>query len=320
MNSLRAAALSPNITLSSKYFGEFQRSEPTAPLYHYTNQTGLLGIFRSGEFWATTIQYMNDTTEFEYALGQAKKGLQRRHSTLYFDFANNNKNALRSVADSLDKRQCDLLLWMPAHLDAIGSANICSVSFCVDPDLLSQWRGYAGVGLGYAIGFEPNGLREIAQNNTCLLGRCIYEEALQEQIVNELIDEALTHHARICWDNSVEDSHLTIASAFERALLEYGAFFKDASFQGEQEWRLITAPRQFNEETFEFREGKSMLTPYCKLKIASGESWANKIAGVTVGPCPHPQSAKRAVEGLLMKKIGFSAPPVSVSKIPYRSW
>jgi hypothetical protein len=113
---------------------------------------------------------------------------------------------------------------------------------------------------------------------------------------------------------------LTIASAFERALLECGAFFKDAPFKEEQEWRLITAPRGFTEEAFRFREGKSMLTPYCALEIASGESWANKIAGVTVGPCPHPKSARQAVEGLLIKVIGFPHPPVTASKIPYRSW
>jgi hypothetical protein len=208
---------------------------------------------------------------------------------------------------------------MTNHLDAISSANICSVSFCTDPDLLSQWRGYAGFSVGYAIGFDPNGLKEIAQNNACSLGRCIYEKSLQEQIINELIDEAL-RHAKICWDNSIENSQLTIGRAFERALLECGAFFKDASFNEEQEWRLITIPRGFTEKAFRFREGKSMLTPYCALKIASRESWANKIAGVTIGPCPHPKRAGQAVEGLLIKVIGSPHPPVTISKIPYRSW
>jgi hypothetical protein len=207
------------------------------------------------------------------------------------------------------------------HLDFISPVNICSVSFCTDPDLLSQWRGYAGLGMGYAVGFYSNGLFEMAQNNTCHLARCIYEQAAQEQIINELIDEAL-RNAKVCWDNnfSIDDVHLAIGSAFERALIECGAFFKDISFKEEQEWRLITAPRHFNEEAFRFREGKSMLTPYCALKIRSGGSWENKIAGVTVGPCPHPKSARTAVAGLLMKVIGHPPPPVTVSKIPYRSW
>ena len=319
MNFSEAGALPSSIKLNSMRFGESLRSEPPEQLHHYTNQAGLLGIFESGDFWATKIQYMNDATEFEYALGLAKKELERRFSTIYFSIQ--NQNQLRSHSDSEEKRQCGLLRLMSAHLDAISAANICSVSFCTDPDLLSQWRGYAGLGMGYAIGFYSNGLLEIAQNNACRLGRCSYEQASQEQIINELIDEALAH-AKICWDNSVsvDDSYLTIGSAFERALVECGAFFKDAAFKDEQEWRLITAPRHFNEEAFRFREGKSMLTPYCKLKIRSGDSWANKIAGVTVGPCPHPKNARTAVEGLLMKVISDPPPPVTLSKIPYRSW
>jgi hypothetical protein len=275
-------------------------------LHHYTDQRGLLGIFQSGEFWATKIQYMNDATEFEYSLGLA-------HAIIYSSITNH------LITNSIEKRQCSLLQWMIDHLDAIGAANICAVSFCTDPDLLSQWRGYAGLGMGYAIGFYSKGLSEIADKNSCRLGRCIYEQASQKQIINELIDEALTR-AKDFRGKSVENSHLIVGAAFERALVECGAFFKDASFKDEREWRLITEPRQFNEEAFRFREGKSMLTPYCALKMRSERSWANKIAGVTVGPCPHTDGARKAIEGLLMKELGDPSPPVTVSKIPYRSW
>jgi hypothetical protein len=319
--------LQSNIKLESACFREASKSQPHAPLYHYTNQAGLLGILGSGEFWATKIQYMNDATEFEYALGLAKKELEKRHSAIESavmdDIRQEKTNALNFLKlyspDFLERRQCKLLEWILDHLDAVSTANICAVSFCTDPDLLSQWRGYAGGSVGYAIGFEPRGLSEIAQNNACRLGRCIYEQELQEQIINELVERALME-AAICWDNSVENAHLIVGSAFERALLECGAFFKDVSFQEEREWRLITAPRGYNEPVFRFRDGKSMLTPYCALKIRSGGSWSNKIASVTVGPCPHPESARKAVEGLLIKEIGVPSPPVSVSKIPYRSW
>ena len=117
-----------------------------------------------------------------------------------------------------------------------------------------------------------------------------------------------------------------IGIAFEMALVECGAFFKDISFKDEQEWRLITVPKEYTDGGFRFREGRSTLTPYYALKIrsepsAAVRSWANRIAGVTVGPCPHPEGARAAVEGLLIKKVvGSSPPPVTVSKIPYRSW
>jgi hypothetical protein len=305
-----------SIKLSSTCFREYQKSKAPGILHHYTNQSGLLGIFGSGEFWATKIQYMNDTTEFEYAIGIAKKELEKR----YFTIQSSIQNRLRLLDDKFpETRSCNLLQWMIEHLDAISAANICAVSFCTDPDLLSQWRGYASLGMGYAIGFHSNGLSEIAQNNACRLGPCLYARVFQERIINELIDEALIQ-IEVCWNNDVRNSHLPIGSAFERALLECGAFFKDTSFKEEQEWRLITAPKQYSDEVFRFREGGSMLIPYCTLEVRDDGSWANRIGSVMVGPCPHPKSARTAVEGLLMKVIGYPHPPVTVSKIPYRSW
>jgi Protein of unknown function (DUF2971) len=307
-----------NITLNSMHFGEALRSEKPDRLHHYTNQAGLLGLFNTGELWATKIPYMNDATEFEYSLGLARNALLTRHWFI-------SSKIINWLSAHVEKRQCDLLQWVANYVDTISAANICSVSFCTDSDLLSQWRGYAGLSVGYSIGFYTEGIVEIAQNNACRLARCIYEKTFQEQIINELIDEAL-EKAKVCWDDklSVDETHLAVGSAFQKALLECGAFFKDASFKEEQEWRIITAPRLFTEEAFCFKEGKSMLTPYCALKIRSDESWTNKIAGVMVGPCPHPKSSKAAVEGLLMKRMGVQhehpLPPVTCSKIPYRSW
>ena len=130
-----SAALVPGIKLNSTHFRESLRSEPPERLHHYTNQKGLLGIFETGEFWATKIQYMNDTTEFEYAINLAKQALNKRHSVIVGSI----KNAL--IINSLERRQCEVLLSIIEYLDNLAGANICTVSFCADPDLLNQWRG-----------------------------------------------------------------------------------------------------------------------------------------------------------------------------------
>jgi hypothetical protein len=78
-----------------------------------------------------------------------------------------------------------LLIINDKRLDILDEANICTVSFCTEPDLLNQWRGYTGSGTGYAIGFYSRGLKEIARDNACLLGKCIYEKATQEQIISD---------------------------------------------------------------------------------------------------------------------------------------
>jgi hypothetical protein len=74
--------LIPTFKLNSIHFREAVRADPPAGLHHYTNQAGLLGIFETGEFWATKIQYMNDATEFGYALALGKRELEKRYYAL----------------------------------------------------------------------------------------------------------------------------------------------------------------------------------------------------------------------------------------------
>jgi hypothetical protein len=47
---------------------EILNRHPPGILYHYTTQTGLLGIITSGEIWASHTQYLNDVREFPHAI------------------------------------------------------------------------------------------------------------------------------------------------------------------------------------------------------------------------------------------------------------
>jgi hypothetical protein len=44
-------------------------------LYHYTTQEGLLGILREGVIRASSIQHLNDSSEFTYAISVALRAL-----------------------------------------------------------------------------------------------------------------------------------------------------------------------------------------------------------------------------------------------------
>ena len=113
----------PTFKLNSIHFREAVRADPPAGLHHYTNQAGLLGIFETGEFCATKIKYMNDATEFGYALALGKRELEKRYYALPTMAAVN--------PNSTEQRQRTLLQWIIDHLDALAIANICAVSFCV---------------------------------------------------------------------------------------------------------------------------------------------------------------------------------------------
>jgi hypothetical protein len=205
---------SQDIQLTSRKFHELEQVSPPTTLFHYTGQKGLLGIIKSGELWASKVQYMNDSTEFGYGITLAKELIYKR-------MEETGKND-------------DLFKFVFQRLDTINMINICAVSFCRDRDLLSQWRGYAGAGGGYAIGFYSAALLAIGSGR---LSHCIYERSDQVQILSELIDQMLQYTSKL---SPTDDPNSVLTDAFARALTQCGAFFKDSTFEQEDEWRLVT--------------------------------------------------------------------------------
>jgi hypothetical protein len=287
------------IELRSPHFHALEQTPPPV-LYHYTDQAGLIGILATGELWATKIQYMNDGTEFEHALKLATAIVDQR---------------TEGLENEEDK---EILKKGLSFTKSMRLSNICSVSFCEDPDLLSQWRGYATSGTGYSIGFRSDALSSIGEGGP---EKCVYDEADQSKIINELIDDTMNH-------KRVNNRKTLLRGAFGIELTRFATFFKNATFREENEWRLTVGPKHYTDKEFSFRPGKSMLIPYYALKIA-GDSWKNKIDEVVVGPCPHPELSTTAVNGLLVRysvnrdgNLGelLGYPRVRSSSIPYRNW
>jgi hypothetical protein len=289
-----------SVELASKKFDELTTLDPPNALFHYTNQSGLLGILDHRELWATKVQYMNDSTEFGVAIELARKILEIR-------IKSTNDNAEKSLFEFISNR-----------LNGISYINICSVSFCGKPDLLSQWRGYAGNG-GFSIGFKSKLLADIAAREGFRLGHCIYNEQDQAFILTEMLDDAVFQFVKM--DGAPEEKIPQIAKRFEKALIKFGAFFKDSSFEEEGEWRLVTSTVRYHDDKFCFRPGKSMLIPFFRISLTSG-CWTDEIVEIFIGPCPHPQISRQAVLGLLLKHqiSKGSGHFVVESKIPFRNW
>jgi hypothetical protein len=57
---------------------EILSREPTGTLYHYTTQAGLLGILSDKDIWATHTQYLNDASEYRYAIGVVTTEIEKR--------------------------------------------------------------------------------------------------------------------------------------------------------------------------------------------------------------------------------------------------
>jgi hypothetical protein len=132
-------------------------------IYHYTNQSGFVGIFENREFWATNIRYMNDATEFSYVFKLTEECLEKEEG-------NGNDLSQRKLRANLMRR----------FSNASKKVNVCVVCFCTNGDLLSQWRGYSGGSCGYSIGFNIEKLKNLVKSAN-FLGNCIYEQSHTEK-------------------------------------------------------------------------------------------------------------------------------------------
>jgi hypothetical protein len=140
-------------------------------LYHYTGQTGFLGIIQGEELHATKIQFMNDSTEFSATLSLTRELLR----TLKPPNALSQKSLIYTAFEQ--------------SLQGLEDINIFAACFCEDGDLLSQWRGYTGASGGYAVGFDTTLLRKIIVDDGFTLSRCVYDIEFQKIILTE----AITH-------------------------------------------------------------------------------------------------------------------------------
>jgi hypothetical protein len=294
----------PDPPIFSPTFAEHLRQPPPEFLYHYTSQDGLIGIVSSASLWATNINYMNDATEFSRPLGMLRDRLIRhaRDCEMEADSFSSTDPVRSAHANQRKERAYEL--WR--HANSIGTLFICVACFCENGDLLSQWRGYAAQGYGYALGFKTAILGERIAPSGFILGRCIYDIELQDKIINEALEYILRSGAP--GDKGERFQEFL-------SVLRYIALFKDTSFVQEQEWRLVPSEPVYLTRT-QFRAGKSMIIPYTSIDIGEGKN--SPIYHVYVGPCPHMELSKASVSQMLIKHHILNN--VGGSSIPFRDW
>lgn len=262
-------------------------------LYHYTTQQGLISIVTRAELWATKIQYMNDSTEFRLAKILATDRINKR------------------LQEEKNPETREKLLKLD---EASGSPNlnVFVACFCEEGDLLSQWRGYSG-NHGFSIGVEGKRLAQNTNSEGFTFARCIYDQDLQSQIIDEGITAALEKTDPYYW------------FSFNNFLSKVGALFKNALFHEEREWRLVSGMTSVMHEKVGFRPGRSTINPY--LAVPLGLKAESVINHIIVGPCPHMELSENSVSMLLLKQeiqkkkvgIGLSA-DTRRSDVPFRNW
>lgn len=263
-------------------------------IYHYTTQTGMLGIIREGEMWATQVHFLNDRNEINLTFKLLNKKL-----TAYMNNSTcqTNKSVLTKIRKLLHK---------------IDQGHICVASFCEKGDLLSQWRGYGNLGKGYSIGFDLKRLNLLARKNSFVIWPCIYEETLQNELVEYLVES---------WCKSLNDKNYCekeMLRIIDKDVCLLAPIIKDASFSEEKEWRLISSTIPQTPHQMDFRAGEYSLIPYTKLPVIN-EKGSHCIKEIVVGPSPHIMLAENSLRSFLNSNRILSTKIIR-SVIPFRDW
>lgn len=268
-------------------------------LYHYTDSSGLLGIFSSQNIWASRIDCLNDTEEYK-----------------------SGKSVVEKVVKKIRRRKNtgDFFQELDSWWDFTGANEPFVASFCEEGDLLSQWRGYAGGHGGYSIGIDPRYSLDYHSSRPAKvldLVRCLYDEDALDCLITSVINYFL--HQWMA--NFAEDADKKTGSEpMQCGLLlpVLAASLKNKSFEEEKEWRIINLSRDL--KMLRFRSGPSFLIPYVEIPLGEAElSNLGIIKEVVVGPRPNPKLAETTLKKFIECSVE-GCPSIRQSSVPFRNW
>lgn len=255
----------------------FREQYPDA-LYHYTTADGLLGIARSTELHLTDIRFLNDKNEFYHAFEVALDFLQ------HYKFDDEIENKFSYFI-------CNMITEFIFEFRNKAYYAPFVISFSIDNDNLSLWRGYCPGG-GYSLGMDSIKLAQIANENGLFLRPCIYSKENKFQIikhvfdyiVNEFKQKYLVSDLNRLYSLSVD----TITSGFEKFtefLIELSPIFKHDSFKDEHEWRLFSDVNTLlTRNNIKFRSKNNVITPYVGLDIKEIGTKKLSFCSITCAP------------------------------------
>ncbi len=259
-------------------------------LFHYTTFPGLQGICESESLHATNIHYLNDYSEFKHGLDLASEIISTRRTQ--------DKTSNHSLIDALE-----------LQIKSIRNINIFVASFSAKNDVLSQWRGYSN-GSGASIAFLFESIKEIGFKHAFFMAKCIYDNSQKKTFIDAAIEDSLQGS--------------NPANLFINKLLLLAAAFKHHSFQEEEEWRLISLPKNSNVPEIGFRSKETLLIPFFKINLniqKHTNPQGKKELGfrqIMIGPSSFPDLSHRSVN-ILLERNNIAWNSIVRSNIPYRS-
>lgn len=271
-------------------------------LYHYCSVETFFSILSNRSVWLSNVNSMNDSYENIWADKFVAAELQK-------------------LVDLIGPEAVNLA-W-----DQYRNSKLNPFVFCLssDPDVLSQWRGYANDGTGIALGFHaekltPNRHRpmhNIMKGASLTLNPVIYSKEIQEETIAKFFSSDLVAPINT-GESNPSCLHIGISQ-----LAGYAVTYKNPAFHQEQEWRLIHTPMLMG------REGGGHATDIMgsdlelKQRVVNGEIRSyfefplqgDFLAEIWLGPKCRVSELDLT---LLLSKTGHVKTPIRRSKASYR--
>lgn len=299
--------------LAGEDFPEF--TAPATFAWHYTNAVGLMGIVTSQTLFASAIEVVNDSSEVGYGIDLVRQVWKEMAVQADFPAANE-----AYISEALNDD------W-PNYI----AESIFVVSASEKPDLLGQWRSYAGND-GFAVGFDLDstgwrcpGPTRVSTLHPLDWRKVTYDPAEQRSLVEAHL------HAYASGPAAAPSNWATRSDAWSQflpitraRLSSLASLLKHPAFAEEQEVRYVEGARGGNTH---FRATGRGIIPYLELRAVELIKWNDvllagdnttrlPIVEVVVGPGAS-LGACASLQRFLASH-GYSDVKVSMSAIPLR--
>ena len=289
-------------------FGRELNKKPPPPLiYHYTDGTGLRGIFESGKLWFTDIFKLNDPTEVRHGLNPAIEIINQR--------AHNGPPELKLFSNIL-KRMVNEGIELTAH------HFVCC--FSKDAEDLGQWRAYADNGRGFVIGFDGGILVQAfikAGNENHSTFPITYRDKRLREMQKEIIEKFIPFFSfprGRNFTNGERKRYLTeLSTSLAVPLVSSALFFKHKAYKNEKEYRFHQIYAAGPLDGVKLRTRQYSLIRYREF------DWRTVAAGslkkIIIGPGADRSLAHQFVDECLREFHQVEGVKIGQSDIPYRA-
>ncbi len=182
-------------------------------LWHYCMPNTFLAMITNRTLRFSSLSHTNDSMELKWGLNLFQEILNdQMYESSFMDFI-----------------ECRIIPWL-------NSNAFLGICFSRRKDLLSQWRGYAENGSGYAVGFSKNDLTSRFKSFPSL-GVC-YSRSQQRKRLEDILSSL---------ERRYEDEHERGVSELISQLGFCIATFKNSAFKEEKEFRILMELKRFSD-------------------------------------------------------------------------